>query len=52
MYGWFITDAADNIFLILIVRGLFRRFFRVEYLETPADRLFAFERHSVHSKVI
>ena len=32
--------------------GLLRRFFCVEYLETPGDRLFKLERHSVHSKVI
>ena len=32
--------------------GLFRRFFCVVYLDTPGERLFKFERHSVHSKVI
>jgi hypothetical protein len=32
--------------------GLFRRFFCVEYRETPEERLLVFERHSVHSSVI
>jgi hypothetical protein len=32
--------------------GLLRLFFFVRYRETPAERLFTFERHSVHSSVI
>jgi hypothetical protein len=43
---------VDNIFLILIVLDYFDDFFVYEYLETPGERLFKFERHSVHSKVI
>ena len=32
--------------------GLLRRFFWVEYLETPFECLVKFDRHSVHSRVI
>jgi hypothetical protein len=43
---------VDNIFLILIFLDYFDDFFVLNILKHPGERLFKFERHSVHSKVI
>jgi hypothetical protein len=43
---------VDNIFLILIVLDYYDDFFVLNNVKHPGERLFKFERHSVHSNVI
>jgi hypothetical protein len=50
MWSWFI--AMWTVFLIRFFLDYYDDFFVVVYLETPGDRLFKLERHSVHSNVI